>query len=84
VTVAMVTHLARLRGYRNKNTGFWYQHPGLTSYTFVPFTSQLFRSPYGGNYSTVLMPRRTSVNRGNDETKPTNRRRGPEIMRPNR
>src|SRR5215204_4104192 len=83
VTVAMVTHLARLRRYRNKNTGFWYQHPGLTSYTFVPFTSQLFRSPYGGNYSTVLMPRRTSVNRGNVESKPSNRRRGPEIMRPN-
>ena len=83
VTVAMVTHLARLRRYRNKHTGFWYQHPGLTSYTFVPFTSQLFRSPYGGNYSTVLMPRRTSVNRGNRESKPSNRRPGPEIMRPN-
>lgn len=79
--VAMVTHLARLRQYRLKNSGFWYRQPGQTSYTFVPFTSQFFRSPYGGNYSTVLSPRRTPVNReGVDRS--SGRRRGPEIARP--
>ena len=82
-TVAMVTHLARLRQYRFKNTGFWYQKPGQTSYTFVPFTSQLFRSPYGGHYSTVLAPRRTSMNRSDGVRPPNpNRPRGPEIARP--
>lgn len=58
--VAMVSHLTRLRRHRFKNNGFWYQQPGKTSYTFVPFTSEFFRSPYGGNYSTVLAPRHTS------------------------
>jgi len=82
--VAMVTHLARLRQYRFKNAGFWYQKPGQTSYTFVPFTSQLFRSPYGGHYSTVLAPRRTSMNRSDGGVRPPNpnRPRGPEIARP--
>jgi len=80
--VAMVTHLARLRRYRFKNTGFWYQQPGQTSYTFVPFTSQLFRSPYGGNYSTVLAPRRNSINRVEGGNRSSGRRRGPEIARP--
>ena len=56
--IAMATFLARLRRQRFRNTGFWFQHTGQTSYTFVPFTSELFRSPYGGNYSTVLAPRR--------------------------
>jgi hypothetical protein len=55
-TVSMSTHLARLRQYRFKHTGFWYQAPGQTSYTFVPFKSILFRSPYGGSYSTALSP----------------------------
>jgi CO/xanthine dehydrogenase FAD-binding subunit len=55
-TVSMSTHLARLRQYRFKHTGFWYQTPGQMSYTFVPFKSILFRSPYGGSYSTALAP----------------------------
>jgi hypothetical protein len=55
-TVSMSTHLARLRQYRFKHTGFWYQTPGQTYYTFVPFKSLLFRSPYGGSYSTALSP----------------------------
>lgn len=59
-TVAMATYLTRLRRHRFRNGGFWYQQPGRTSYTFVPFSSQLFRSPYGGKYSTVLSPRRNS------------------------
>jgi len=81
--VAMVTHLARLRRVRFKNTGFWYQQPGQTSYTFVPFTSRMFRSPYGGNYSTVLAPRPIMVNRGDSNgDRTSNRRRGPEIARP--
>jgi len=56
VTVSMVTYLARLRHLRFKNTGFWYQTPGQVYYTFVPFKSVIFRSPYGGNYSTALAP----------------------------
>jgi len=56
-TVSRVNHLTRLRQLRFRNTGFWYQQPGQTSYTFVPFSSRLFRSPYGGSYSTVLSPR---------------------------
>ena len=79
-TLAMVTHLTRLRSYRHKSTGFWYQHPGQTSYTFVPFTSQAFRSPYGGNYATVLSPR-ASINRTDEGSRNPSRRR-PEIMRP--
>ncbi len=61
--ISMVTHLARIRRARFKNTGFWFQNPGQTNYTFVPFTSSVFRSPYGGNYSTVLMPRRPTIYR---------------------
>jgi CO/xanthine dehydrogenase FAD-binding subunit len=56
VTVSMVTFLGRLRHLRFKNTGFWYQTPGQAYYTFVPFKSVIFRSPYGGNYSTALAP----------------------------
>ena len=41
-----------------RNAGFWFQNPEQVSYTFVPFTSEFFESPYGGNYSTVLSPRR--------------------------
>lgn len=80
-TVATATYLARLRRGRYRNAGFWYQEPGQTSYTFVPFTSQLFRSPYGGNYSTAFAPRGTTVNRGDSGGRNPNRR-GPEIMRP--
>ena len=61
--MATATFLARLRHLRFRNTGFWFQNPGQTSYTFVPFTSQLFRSPYGGNYSTVLATPRRPLNR---------------------
>ena len=57
VTVAVTTHLMRVRASRFKNTGFWYQQPGQTFYTFVPFTSLMFKSPYGGSYSTVLTER---------------------------
>lgn len=78
-TVSIVAHLDRLRRYRFRSAGFWYQEPGKTSYTFVPFSSQLFRSPYGGNYSTALAPRST-INRGDSGRNP--RRRGPEIFRP--
>ena len=60
--VAMASFLSRTRQRRFRNTGFWFQNPGQPSYTFVPFTSELFHSPYGGSYSTVLSPRR-SINR---------------------
>jgi len=61
--ISMVAHLDRLRQVRFRNTGFWFQNPGKTNYTFVPFYSSLFRSPYGGSYSTVLSPRRVPVMR---------------------
>ena len=54
---ATVIHLGGVRRHRFKNTGFWYQQAGQTHYTFVPFSSTRFRSPYGGGYSTVLSPR---------------------------
>ena len=80
-TVAMVTELTRLRRYRYRSAGFWYQRPGQWSCTFVPFTSVIFRSPYGGSYTTALAPR-GSVNRidGGGIRNPNRRR--PEIMRP--
>lgn len=58
---AMATRLAQLRRRRFKSTGFWYQHPQQSQYTFVPFFSTYFRSPYGGNYSCVLSPRRAPM-----------------------
>lgn len=58
---AMATRLAQLRRRRFRNTGFWYQHPQQGQYTFVPFFSTYFRSPYGGNYSSVLAPRRAPM-----------------------
>ena len=55
--ISMSAHLDRIRRLRFRNTGFWYQNPGKTDYTFVPFYSTRFRSPYGRGYSTVLSPR---------------------------
>lgn len=43
---------------RQNSTGFWYQPNGVDYYTFVPFYSTYFQSPYGGNYAVVLSPRR--------------------------
>lgn len=80
VLVPMVTRLTQVRHYFYKHTGFWYRNPGQTSYTFVPYSSEAFRSPYGGNYSTVLSPR-SSINRY-DGGSMNPRRRRPEIMRP--
>jgi hypothetical protein len=54
---AMATRLAQIRRRRFRNTGFWYQLPARTQFTFVPFFSTYFRSPYGGTYSCVLSPR---------------------------
>lgn len=59
--VAMVSYLDRLRRIRFRNSGFWFQSPGKTHHTFVPFYSPLFNSPYGGSYSTVLSPRRRLI-----------------------
>lgn len=56
VTVTMVNQLIKVRRNRFRRTGFWYQQPGQASFTFVPFTSPLLKSPYGGSYSTVLTP----------------------------
>jgi hypothetical protein len=75
-TVAMVAHLARLRRLRFKNTGFWYQIPGQAQYTFVPFSSSRFRSPYGGNYSIAFKQHRLPMIRP-DSVKPAPR--GPQM-----
>jgi len=56
--VSMAGFLKRSRRLRFRNNGFWFQNPEQLSYIFVPFTSEFFRSPYGGNYSTALTPRR--------------------------
>ena len=64
--LSMAGHLAKLRRVRFRNSGFWFQSPGEMSYTFVPFTSELYRSPYGGNYSTALSPRRRPNRRNED------------------
>jgi hypothetical protein len=58
-------YLSRFRRQRFKSTGFWYQPPGLGYYTFVPFSLTDFESPYGGNYSSVLSPRRVPLFRPN-------------------
>jgi len=63
---SMAGFMAKVRRARFQRTGFWFQLPGETSYTFVPFTSEIYRSPYGGNYSTALSPRRR-LNRANRE-----------------
>ena len=67
--LSMASYLTRERQQRFQNTGFWFQQPGQTSFTFVPFRSEIFRSPYGGNYSTVVSPRRrlNRINMGGRE-----------------
>lgn len=81
-TVSMATFLDRLRRVRSRNTGFWFQNPGQTHYTFVPYTSERFRSPYGGNYSTVLSPRRARLIRVESGDRPFGRFLGSPITRP--
>ena len=80
--ISMVAHLDRIRGRRYKNTGFWFQNPGKTDYTFVPFSSPNFRSPYGRSYSTVLSPRRVPMIRPDIRDRPSGRWPGPQIARP--
>lgn len=80
-TVATVSHLARVRQYRYRRAGFWYQRPGQSSCTFVPFTSLVFRSPYGGSYTTALAGRGSSINRIDGGSRNPARRK-PEVMRP--
>jgi hypothetical protein len=77
-TVATASHLSRVRQHRFKRAGFWYQRPGQWTCTFVPFTSQIFRSPYGGSYTTALAPR-GSLNRVGGVGSPMRR---PNILRP--
>jgi hypothetical protein len=84
-TVAMVTYLTRLRQLRFKNTGFWYQNSGQSNYTFVPFTSLMFRSPYGGSYSTVLSPETNRIDmRPGRSTELSNPHPPPPMPRPPR
>jgi hypothetical protein len=81
--VSMVAHLDRIRQLRFRNTGFWFQNPGKTNYTFVPFSSISFRSPYGGSYSTVLSPRRVPMIRPDFRPNPPfGGVRGPQIASP--
>lgn len=81
-TVSMATFLDRLRRVRARNTGFWFQNPGQTQCTFVPFSSERFRSPYGGNYSTVLSPRRAQILIRETTERPFGRFLGSPIGRP--
>ena len=56
-TVSMVDapgSFATVYGLRTPGSGF--RLPDKRHYTFVPFKSLLFRSPYGGSYSTALAP----------------------------
>jgi hypothetical protein len=88
-TVAMVSHLARVRQYRYRSAGFWYQRPGQWTCTFVPFTSQVFRSPYGGSYTTAIAPRGSTNGIDGGSRNPGRRRpealpRRPDTSRPDR
>ena len=80
--VAMVAYLDRIRQRRLRETGFWFQNPGKMDYTFVPFFSPRFRSPYGGSYSTVLSPRRVPGPRPDISIRPPfgGHARGPVIL----
>ena len=80
--IPMVAHLDRVRRYRSRNSGFWFQTPGKITCTFVPFSSTYFRSPYGGNYSTVYSPRRTMMMiRPDFRNRPDGRFAGPIMVR---
>ncbi len=74
--------LTALRRERFRDTGFWYQNRGQTTYIFVPFTSPNFRSPYGGHYSTVLTPRNMPMRRVDMENDSLFRLPGLETPRP--
>ncbi len=80
--VPVVYFLTDLRRVRFRKTGFWFQNPGQTTYTFVPFTSPHFRSPYGGNYSTVLTPPKMRMNRVDPRDDPFSRLPGLAPQRP--
>lgn len=82
MAVTMASHLTMLRRGRFRNTGFWFQNPGRIEYTFVPFSSPRFRSPYGGSYSTVLTPRRVPMIRPNVDGGSFGRLPRPQIARP--
>ena len=80
--MSMVNHLARIRRNRFRNSGFWFQNPGKTHYTFVPFTLTHFKSPYGGTYSTVLTTRRPTIRRVDMGNPLPTRFPAPQITRP--
>jgi hypothetical protein len=80
-TLAVAIQMAGVRTFRFKKTGFWYQQPGQTSYTFVPFSSLFLKSPYGGNYSTVLSSRPT-INEYFIGDRPITRRPRPQLGQP--
>lgn len=50
----MEAYLSRIKRNRTRSTGFWYLHPKAGYYTFIPFFSAGFRSPYGGRYANVF------------------------------
>jgi hypothetical protein len=64
------TVLTGLRRGHFRKAGFWLENPGRTDYIFLPYGSPYFCSPYGGNYSTVLVPRDGPVNRVNLDDHP--------------
>ena len=69
-TFTKASFLASLRRKHFKKTGFWFQNAGQIDYTFVPYTSSYFRSPYGGNYSTALVPEHVPMRRVEVDNRP--------------
>ena len=80
--IPVVSYLTDLRRVRFRKTGFWFQNSGQTTYTFVPFMSPHFRSPYGGNYSTVLTPPKMRMKRVDPADDPFSRLPGLATPRP--
>jgi hypothetical protein len=58
---SLTNRYARVRQRWLRNTGFWYRSSVVGYYTFVPYHSTSFDSPYGGSYSVALSPRRTPM-----------------------
>ncbi|PWT94586.1 MAG: hypothetical protein C5B55_02430 [Blastocatellia bacterium] len=63
-----------------RDTGFWYHASSAGYYTFVPYSSTDFHSPYGGSYPVALSPRRSPI-----MNRPENRQVSqPSLERPER
>jgi hypothetical protein len=52
----MATALVRSRKRELRDRGFWYRPVDSQQFTFVPYYTKTFESPYGGGYSVALAP----------------------------